>query len=195
MISSRAHDAGSTLARYLVAGRHVDDVQGQVRELRAEGRRKIVPAALNDDQVQVGKAPIKSSMAARSSRRPRGMGRVRTAAGLHADDAFGRQRLAADEKLGVFARINVVSPLRRRCSATQPLAQGVDEARSCPKPTGPPTPRRNTLDPSTRTPQVQDGKSPRDRCHTSIARSLANHTGSRFPPALRVRSPCRMHPS
>ena len=55
--------------------------------------------------------------------------RVRTAAGLHADDAVGGQRLAAHEKLHVLAREDVVGDDAELVVVAHALAQRVDERR------------------------------------------------------------------
>ncbi len=61
----RAGDAGAALARDLLAGRDVDHVDREVRELGAEGRREVVAAALDEDQVELREAPRMRAMAAR----------------------------------------------------------------------------------------------------------------------------------
>src|SRR5690606_7660484 len=48
----RAHDARAALARNFFALRHVDDVDEPVDKLRGKGRRQIVAAALDEDDVQ-----------------------------------------------------------------------------------------------------------------------------------------------
>ena len=53
-------DAGAALARDLVAGGDVDHVERQVGELGAEGRGEVVAAGLDQDQVEVGKAPVEA---------------------------------------------------------------------------------------------------------------------------------------
>src|SRR5258706_4782137 len=53
-------DARAAFARDLVARRDVDHVQGQVGELRAEGRGEVVAAGLDEDQVEPGKAAIQA---------------------------------------------------------------------------------------------------------------------------------------
>jgi CubicO group peptidase (beta-lactamase class C family) len=50
-----AGDAGAALARDLVAGGDVDDVDRQVGQFRAEGGRQVVAAAFDQDQVEPGK--------------------------------------------------------------------------------------------------------------------------------------------
>ena len=55
-----ARDARPALARDLVAGRDVDDIDRQVRKLGRESRRQVVAAGLDEDDVQPGKARIES---------------------------------------------------------------------------------------------------------------------------------------
>src|SRR5690606_21706714 len=46
-------DAGAALARDLLAGGHVDHIDGQVAQLWAEGGRQVVTARLDEDDVGV----------------------------------------------------------------------------------------------------------------------------------------------
>ena len=52
---------------------------------------------------------------------------VRTAAGLHADDAIGRQRLAAHQELHVLAREDVVGDHAELVVVAHALAQRIDQ--------------------------------------------------------------------
>src|SRR5207245_11665208 len=52
----RARDARSTLARDLLALGDVDHVDRRVHQLRAERRGQIIAAALDEEQIQSGKA-------------------------------------------------------------------------------------------------------------------------------------------
>ena len=52
---------------------------------------------------------------------------VRAAAGLDADDALGRQRLGADQELGVLAGVDVVGDHGELIALAQRLAQGVEQ--------------------------------------------------------------------
>ena len=56
-------------------------------------------------------------------------GRVRAAAGLHADDAIGRQRLTAHEELHVLFREDVVGDHAQAVAVAHRLAQAVDQRR------------------------------------------------------------------
>ena len=52
----RAGDPGAALARDFLPLRHVDDVNRQVGQFRAEGGGQVVPAALDEDDVQIREA-------------------------------------------------------------------------------------------------------------------------------------------
>jgi hypothetical protein len=54
---------------------------------------------------------------------------MRTAAGLHTDDPIGRERLAANEKVHVLAREDVIGDDAELVVLAHPLAQHVDERR------------------------------------------------------------------
>ncbi len=57
---------GPPLRGILSPAAHVDDVEREIRQLRAESRRQVVAAALDDDQIEVGEqARVSSPMAAR----------------------------------------------------------------------------------------------------------------------------------
>ena len=49
---------------------------------------------------------------------------MRAAAGLHADDALGSERVVADEELRVLLRVDVVGDHRDLVAIAQRLAQG-----------------------------------------------------------------------
>ena len=51
-----ARDAGAAFAGDFVTGSDVDDVDGEVGQLRAEGGRQVVAAALDEDELQVSEA-------------------------------------------------------------------------------------------------------------------------------------------
>src|SRR5260221_1940325 len=104
----RLRDARPALARDLVARGDVDDVERQVRELRAERGGEVVAARLDEHQVQLGKALRQPRYRLQVDRSVLADRRVRTAAGLDTDDALGSQRLVADEKLRVFLGVDVV---------------------------------------------------------------------------------------
>ena len=94
-------DARPALRRDLVAGRDVDDVDRHVGELRREGRGEVVAAGFDQHQIELGK--LRSHLGDRGEvdrgvLADRG---VRTAAGLDAGDALGRQRAGAHQILGV----------------------------------------------------------------------------------------------
>ena len=49
-----AGDSRATLPWDFLTRRHIDDVNGEIGELRAEGCSQIVTTALDDDEIQVG---------------------------------------------------------------------------------------------------------------------------------------------
>ena len=101
-------DAGAALARDLVAGRHVDHVQRQIRQLRAEGGREIVAARLDQNEVEPGEAAVQPLDRLEVDRRILADRGVRAAAGLDADDPLRRERLVAYEELRVLFGVDVV---------------------------------------------------------------------------------------
>ena len=68
--------------------------------------------------------------------------RVRAAAGLHADDAVGRQRLAAHEELHVLAREDVVGDDGPAGTRSRIVLHSASTSAVLPEPTGPPIPIR-----------------------------------------------------
>src|SRR5690606_28467152 len=104
----RAGDARAALAGDLVAGRDVDDVDGDVRKFRAEGGGQVVAAAFDQDQVEVGEGAVELVHRRQVHRRILADRGVRAAAGLDPQDAIRRQRPRAGQELGVFARVDVV---------------------------------------------------------------------------------------
>ncbi len=52
---------------------------------------------------------------------------MRAAAGLHAEDAIGRERAGAGEKLGVFLGVDVVGDRGDVVAVAQPLAERIHE--------------------------------------------------------------------
>ena len=52
----RAGNDGAAFAGDFVAGGNVDDVDGEVGQLRAEGGGQVVAAAFDEDELQVGEA-------------------------------------------------------------------------------------------------------------------------------------------
>jgi len=56
-------------------------------------------------------------------------GRMRATAGFHAPYAIRRERLAADQELGVLTRVDVVGDNRNLMRAAHALAERIDERR------------------------------------------------------------------
>ncbi len=124
----RARDARPALARDLVACRHVDDVDGQVGEFRAERRREIVAAAFDEHQLKVGETGIHLVDGGEIDRGVLADGRVRATACLHAHDPLRRQCAGAGEELGILARVDVVGDCRDLVGVAHQLAETVGQS-------------------------------------------------------------------
>ena len=99
---------GPALARDLVAGGDVDHVEREIGQLGRERRGEVVAAAFDEHDVEIAEArrePVDRFEVDRGVLADR---RVRTAAGLDADDAVRRQRLVAHEELRVLLGVDVV---------------------------------------------------------------------------------------
>ena len=124
-----AGDAGAALARNLVAARHVNDVDGDVHELGAEGRREVVAAALDEDEFQARQGVLEVRDGLQVHRGVLAYGRVRAAAGLDAAHALGGERPLTDEKLGVLFGVDVVGHHRQVDPRPQLPAQVINQRR------------------------------------------------------------------
>src|SRR6185436_9001446 len=100
-----AEDAGAALPRDLLALRHVDDVDGGVHQLRTEGGGEVVPAALHEDQLEVGEALAQDVDGLQVHGRILADGRVRTATGLDTQHALGGEHAAPDQHVRVLLRV------------------------------------------------------------------------------------------
>src|SRR3989344_4028605 len=101
-------DAWAALARDLFPGGHVDDIDGQVGELGAEGGRQVVAARLDEDDVGVG---VLGQHAVDGLEVDGGVfadGGVGAATGLHAHDAVRVQRAGHGQQAMVFLGVDVV---------------------------------------------------------------------------------------
>ena len=125
----RSRDAGAALARDLVAARDINHINGGVHKLRAETRGEVVAAAFEKNQIEMGMALRQFVERVEVQRRVLANRGVRTAAGLHAQDAIRGQRFAPHEKLHVFAREDVVGDNAELILATHPLAERVHKRR------------------------------------------------------------------
>ena len=118
---------GPALARDLVAAGDVDDVDAEIRQLRAERGGQVVAAALDDDEVQLGELARQAVDRVEVDRRVLADRRVRAAARLDADDALLGQRPAAHQELGVLLGVDVVRHHGDVVPVAQPLAERVDQ--------------------------------------------------------------------
>ena len=124
----RPGDARPALARDLVAGRHVDDVDGEVRQLRREGRREVVATRFDEDQVEVGELRVHLVDGGEVDRGVLADRGVRTAAGLDAEhDAFRLQRAGAGKEFRVLLGVDVVGDRRDFPIVAHALAQRVGQ--------------------------------------------------------------------
>ncbi len=122
-----ARDAGPALGRDLVAGRDIDDVDREIGKLRRKGRGEIVAAGFDQHQIEIGKARAHVGDGGEIDRgilADRGM---RTAAGLDAGDALGRQRAGAHQIFGVPLGVDVVGDRRDLVAVAQLLAQRIHQ--------------------------------------------------------------------
>src|SRR5262249_5764325 len=123
----RAGDPGAALARDLVAGGDVDDVDGDVGELGAEGRGEVVAARFDEDKVEPGEAPDDVRDGGEVDRGVLADRGVRAAAGLDPDDALRMERPRAGQELRVLLGIDVVGDDRDVVAVAHMLAEAVDE--------------------------------------------------------------------
>jgi hypothetical protein len=118
---------GPALARDLVAGRDVDDVDGEVRSSGLKVAARLSPPLSMKSSSSFGKRATMSCTAARLMEASSADGGVRAAAGLDAHDALRRQRAGAGQEFRVLARVDVVGDdgdvVRAAQAAAQPLGQ------------------------------------------------------------------------
>ena len=133
---------GPALARNLVAGRDVDHIEREIGELGAEGRGEIVAAALDENEIEIGKAAVHLGDRGEIDRGVLADRRMRAAAGLDADDALGRERAGARQEFGVLFRVDVIGDGGEVDSCRAALLQSRSISAVLPEPTGPPTPTR-----------------------------------------------------
>src|SRR5579883_2457635 len=122
-----ARDPRPSLARNLVAGGDVDHIDREIREFRTERRRKIVAAGLDEDEVEIGKAPSHLGHRGEIDRGVLADRRMRTTAGLDADDPLGHQRAGAREELRILLGIDVVGDDGDVVARAHMLAEAIDE--------------------------------------------------------------------
>lgn len=101
-------DARAALAGDLLAGGDVDDVDGEVAQLGAEGGCQVVAAAFDEDDVGIGVLREHAVDGLEVDGAVLADGGVRAAAGFHAHDAFGGQGAADGEQALVFLGVDVV---------------------------------------------------------------------------------------
>src|SRR5581483_7734270 len=94
---------------------------------RAESGREVVAAALDKEQLHVRVAPYQVVDGFLIVRGVLTDGRMRTAAGLHAEDAVLRQHAALGEKLRVLFGKDVVRHDGEAIAVAQPHAERLDQ--------------------------------------------------------------------
>ncbi len=123
----RAGDAGTALARDLLAGRDIDHVDREIRELGAEGRGQVVAAGLDQQQLEAGKAPPHLADGGEVDRGVLADRRMGAAARLDAHDTLGRQGAGPDQDLLILLGVDVVRHHRHVVALAQPLAERLAE--------------------------------------------------------------------
>ncbi len=116
-------DAGAALARNFFAAGHVDDVDRQVAEFRAEGGSQVVAAAFDEHDVGIRKLLQHAVDRFEIDRRIFADGGVRAAAGLHAQNALRFERARHGEQALVFLGVDVVGHHDEVVAAAHRLAQ------------------------------------------------------------------------
>ena len=142
-------DARAALARHLVAARDIDHVDREVGELAAVLGRQVVAARLDEQQLGADlvdellerEQVVADVLADR---------RMRAAAGLDGADVARRQRVVADQELGVLAREDVVRDDAEAVVAPQAPAE-LEQERGLAAADGPPMPIVNGRSPRSRT--------------------------------------------
>ena len=122
-----ARDAGPALRRNLVAGRDVDDIDREIGKLRRECRGQIVAAGFDQHQIEIGKFLSHVGDRGEIDRGILADRGVRTAAGLDAGDALGRERAGAHQIFGVPLGVDVVGDGGDLVAVAQMLAQRIHQ--------------------------------------------------------------------
>ena len=101
-------DAGAAFSGDFVAGGHVDHVQGQVAQFRAEGGGEVVAAGFDQYQFQIGVAALQVVDGGQVHAGILADGGVGAAAGFYAQDAVGWEGIVFQEEVRVFPCVDVV---------------------------------------------------------------------------------------
>ena len=116
-------DRRAAFARNFVAAGNVDDVDERVHQFRREGRRQVVAATLDEDHLKAVVAFLHLRDGLVVHRRVIADRRVRTAAGLDADDSLRAERTVLHEKLLVLERVNIVRDHGKAVVVAERLAE------------------------------------------------------------------------
>ena len=101
-------DAGAALARDFVPAAHIDDIDGEVCQFRAERGGEVVSAAFHQHQLKAGMAGLKLFNCLNVHGGVFADGGMRAAARFNADDAVGLKGVVTQQKFCILAGINVV---------------------------------------------------------------------------------------
>src|SRR4051794_27292052 len=102
------HDSRTAFSRDLVARGYVDDIDGGVGKIRAEGGGEIVTAALDKNDIHVSEGAFEIGDGFEVHGAILSNGGVRTTAGFDSTNALGGQSTHSNEELGVFPGVDVV---------------------------------------------------------------------------------------
>src|SRR5882724_560905 len=124
-----ACDAGAALARDLLPFCHVDDVDGRVHELGAEGRREVVTAALDEQHLERRESAHELVHGFQIDGGVLAYRRMGAAARLDPQHPVLGQGAAPDEELRVLLRVDVIGDHGQIVDVAQPNAERLDERR------------------------------------------------------------------
>ena len=122
-----AGDARPAFRGNLVAGGDVDDVDGEIGQLRRKRRGEIVAAGFDQHQIEAGEFLPHVGDGREIGRSVLADRGVRAAAGLDAGDAVGHERAGAHQIFGVPFGVDVVGDRGDLVAVAQPLAQRVHQ--------------------------------------------------------------------
>ena len=116
-------DGWATFAWDFIALGDIDDVDVGVDEFGRKGRREIVAATFDEDELQIGVSIFEIDNGGHVHAGVVADRRVRTASCLDAAHSIGGQDILAQEKFGIFAGVDVIGDDGERDVILEPLAQ------------------------------------------------------------------------
>src|SRR5437660_1230097 len=123
----RAGDARPSLTGDLVAAGHVDDEELEVGEGRAERGGQVVPARLDEQQLQAREPPAQLVDRLQVAGDVVPDGGMRAAASLDRHHPLRRHHPEAEQRLGILPRVDVVGDHRSVEAPGEEAAQGGDQ--------------------------------------------------------------------